>query len=115
MATENDYPQSAQDGHILAQIGRAFYAQRSVVRLRIPRQLAEQAVACWERYLSGPGLSPPESPGEWEIVQTVGALALIGQSLQENGVDDDEEVVVDLHAWNVGNALNAADRYGLLK
>jgi hypothetical protein len=35
-------------------------------------------------------------------------------SIQQDGVEEGDEVVVELDAWFVGNALNAADQDDLL-
>ena len=115
MSIENDYTQWAEDGQVLAQIGRSLFPQRRTISVRIPRHLAAAAVQGWERGDSGGNLPSPESP-EQSVTRDRGAsLALIGLAIQQCGVEDGEDVVVDLDAWFVGNALNAADQEDLLK
>jgi hypothetical protein len=41
-------------------------------------------------------------------------LSLIGQSIQRDGVEDGNDVLLPLDAWHVGNALNAAEQENLL-
>jgi hypothetical protein len=111
---EDDYSQWAEDGLVLAQVGRALFPQRLKVQVRIPRQLADQAIASWERDDSGAHLPSPE-PSEQAAIRDRGAtLSLIGLSVQQGGIEDGEDVVVDLDAWYIGNALNAAEQEGLL-
>ena len=43
-----------------------------------------------------------------------GTLALIGLAIQERGRPDADCIAVELDAWEVGNALEAADDMGLL-
>lgn len=43
-----------------------------------------------------------------------GTLGLIGLCIQNRGVDDGDDVVVDMPSWYVGLALEAADEAGLL-
>jgi hypothetical protein len=115
MSIEDDYTQWAQDGEVLAQIGRSLFPQRRTVSVRIPRDLAAAAVEGWERDDSGGNLPSPESPEQSATRDRGASLALIGLASQQGGVEDGGEVVVDLDAWFVGNALNAADQDDLLK
>ena len=41
-------------------------------------------------------------------------FALIGQSIEDSGVEDGDHVIFKLDAWLLGNALEAADRAGRL-
>lgn len=115
MSIENDYAQWAGDGQVLAQIGRSLFAQRLTVSVRIPRRLAKLAVDSWERDGSGEDLPSPESPQQSALRDRAATLSLIGLSIQRDGVEDGDEVVVDMDAWFVGNALNAADQDELLR
>ena len=115
MSIEDDYSQWAQDGKVLAQIGRVLFSQPRRVSVRIPRHLAEEAVASWERDSSGQDLSSRESPDQSAIRHRGATLSLIGLSVQRDGVEDGDDVVVDLDAWFMGDALNAADQDDLLR
>ena len=64
----HDYEEWAKDSPVLAELGRVLLAQDLEVRVRIPRQLAGQAVASWEREDTGIGLQSPESPMQRRIV-----------------------------------------------
>ena len=115
MSIDNDYTQWAADGQVLAQIGRSLFSQARTVSVRIPKHLAAAAVEGWERDDSGGALPSPESPEQSAIRDRGASLALIGLAIREVGVDDGDEVVVDLDSWFVGNALTAADQDDLLK
>ena len=74
--------------------------------MRLPRSLAESAVAAWSRdELGGIG---EESREEFELRDDAAELAYIGLAISERGVRDGEEVVVDLDVVEVAAALQAA-------
>jgi hypothetical protein len=102
-----------RDAALLAQIGRLFFDQRTEVRVRIPKVLADEAVAAWERTGSEEEL-PPESPDQRRIRTDASSAALIGESIKETGMAEGGDVVFTVDAWFVGNALTAADDAGLL-
>ena len=111
--TDEDYAQWALDGQVLAQIGRALMAQSLEVQVRVPRELADAAVAAWQRDDSEGPLG--EESEEQRAARHRGAyLGLIGLSLEEKGWLDGDDVVVKLDAWFIGEALSAADADGLL-
>ncbi len=56
----DDYEEWSKDGPVLAEIGRILFSQNLDVQVRIPRSLAEQAVASWEREDTGISLPSPE-------------------------------------------------------
>jgi hypothetical protein len=66
MTTKDMYAQWAEDGPVLAEIGRALFSQHLDVQVRIPRELAQKALASWERDDSGGVLPKPESPEQWK-------------------------------------------------
>jgi hypothetical protein len=115
MSIDNDYAQWAEDGQVLAQVGRSLYSQRRTVSVRIPKHLAVAAVESWERDDSGGALPSPESQEQSAVRDRGASLALIGLTIQQAGVDDGDEVLVELDAWFVGTALTAADDDDLLK
>jgi hypothetical protein len=110
----HDYEEWAKDGPVLAELGRVLFAQDLEVRVRIPRQLAERAVASWEREDTGIGLPSPESPKQRRIRDRSATLSLIGLSISNAGVQEGDDVVLLLDSWYVGNALDAADQEDLL-
>jgi len=110
----HDYTEWAKDGPVLAEIGRALFSQPLDVKVRIPRKLAERTVASWEREDRGIGLPSPESPEQWRIRDRAASLSLIRLTIQRDDVEDGDDVVLPLHAWYVGNALDAADQDGFL-
>ena len=80
------------------------FAAREV---RLPKPLAEAAVAAWER--------DDDEPLEAETFEQRGqrhraaALSLIGLEIAERGRPDGDGVVVDLNAHFIADAINASD------
>ncbi len=99
------------DEVVLAAIGREFQGQMTVVEVRIPKALADQAIAAWERDKTG--TVPNETFAERQVRHRSGALALIGLAIQERGHVDGDTVLIELDSWQIGDALNAADELGL--
>jgi hypothetical protein len=91
-------------GELGAVIGRT---PLPTVEVRLPRRLAEQALAAWQRDDSeGPlGAETCEQRIERHRAST---LALIGLSI-ERGHWDGDEVVVELSPVIIGLAVDAAD------
>ncbi len=91
---------------MLAMIGAHLDPQISRISVRLPRSVAELAVAAWNREeLDGIG---EESREEYELRADAADLALIGLAVSSRGVPDGEEVVVDLDVGQVAAALRAA-------
>jgi hypothetical protein len=108
------YEEWASDGEALAQIGRAILGQPTRVSVRLPRALAETALAAWQRDEEIQPTLPPEAPEQRHIRYRTAALGLIGLAVESRGVVAGDEVVVDIDAWQVGDAFKAADEDGLL-
>lgn len=100
-----------RDADTLAEIGRELLGQVTRVSVRLPRLLAEAAVASWDRDSRDEEL-PTETPEQWGTRDRAATLSLIGPSITDEGVWEGDEVVVDLDAWFIGNALQAADDAG---
>ncbi len=117
LGMDEDFERWQSDGRALAEIGRALFPQRLVVRVRVPRDLVAQAIESWEREEPAHSLNHPgnESPEERQARHRSATLALIGCSANEGGELDGDDVVVELDAWFVGSALDAADEDGLLR
>jgi hypothetical protein len=111
--TDEEYLEWSRDGEVLAAIGRAFFPQNLRVAVRLPKQLAERAVAAWERDGSEDQL-PAETPEQTAARHRAASLGLIGLTLQQRGIDEGDEVAVELDAWYIGQALDAAHDDGLL-
>jgi hypothetical protein len=104
-----------QDGEVLAQIGRALFGQPTRVSVRLPRALAEQALAAWHRDTESEPPLPQETSEQRHIRGRAASLGLIGLSIESGGVTECDEVVVDIDAWHIGDAFRAADEDGLLR
>ena len=76
--------------------------------VRIPRSLADRAVAAWERD-DVADRDPGETTEQRLHRHRAGTLALIGLAIYERGREDGEDVIVALHPESTGVALNASD------
>jgi hypothetical protein len=101
------------DAALLARIGRILFDQQTEIEVRLPRSLADELVAVWER-TGSEGELPPESAEQRRIRSNASSTALIGEAILEGGRADGHDVVFRVDAWFVGNALSAADDAGLL-
>lgn len=79
------------------------------IEVRIPRGLAEAAVAAWSRDDDGSGATSGETYELREARHRAGVLALIGLSITERGQWEHDEVVVKLDPVLLGVAIDAAD------
>ena len=102
------------EADLLAEIGRHLFGQDLRVSVRLPRSLADGASAAWSRE------DTDDTGAETDFGRTIrrqaGDLALIGLAEEERGsTTADGDVAVELHAWQIGAALDAAEERGLLK
>ena len=101
-----------RDAEVLSQIGQALFPQDTKLTVRLPRDLADLAVAAWLREQTGP--AAPDTTERRLLRQRAAYLALIGLSIANTGRPDGDEVICELDAWYVGGALEAADTQELL-
>lgn len=87
------YLRYRHDRAVLAAIGARLESQVSRVAVRLPRPLAESAVAAWDREESS--RVGEESREEYELRDDAAELAWIGLAISERGVWDGEETLVD--------------------
>lgn len=98
----------ARDAEVLGQIGRALFPQDTKLTVRLPRELADLAVAAWLRDETEPS-AVPETAGQRALRQRAAYLALIGLGVANTGRPEGDEVVCELDAWYIGGALEAAE------
>jgi hypothetical protein len=110
---EKNYEDWAADATMLHELAQELPAQTPRVEVRIPRPLADDAVAAWQRE-EEPGELPGETDEQRAVRDDAATLALIGQSIEDSGIEDGDYVIFKLDAWILGNALEAADRAGRL-
>ena len=108
-------PDWLRDESLLAGIGASLAKQPREIEVRIPRALADSAVAAWRRDDVGDVTGVEESCEQRVVRHRAAALALIGLAIEERGRVDDDHVVVKLDAWFIGDALNAADDEGMIE
>ena len=106
--TDSDQERYAGDEQILAQIGKhLFDANIPPVEVRLPRALADLAVAAWTR--DDEGSLGSEDSTQIRQRRSAATLALIGLSIETNGRVDGEAIVVPLDPGLIGNAFNSVD------
>jgi hypothetical protein len=101
------------EAETLARVGAAIFPQPTMVSVRLPARLADLALAAWRR---DDDASPavPETTEQRATRQRAGTLALIGLCIEQTGRPDRGEVVCEIDAWYIGQALDAADERQLL-
>jgi hypothetical protein len=109
VGTEKNYDDWAADAGALYELAQQLLPQSPKIQVRLHRHLADRAVAAWRRDDES-GTLPPGTPERRCIRSDAGTLALIGQSIEETGVEDGDDVIFRLDAWILGVALEAADK-----
>ena len=99
-----------EEAAVLGKIGQVFLgAEMPQIEVRLPRDVAEAAVAAWERN-DDESVGPINETFEQRVVRSRAAsLSLIGLAISERGRWTDDEVVVALDPVFIGNAVEAAD------
>lgn len=97
------------EARVLGELGSVLAsASLPQVEVRLPRELAEQAVAAWER-ADNEGALDPETYEQRTQRHRAATLSLIGLSISERGRWEDAEVIVELDPTFIGLAVDAAD------
>lgn len=112
MSSDDQRQRYVDDALILARIGAHLFPQTTRMTVHLPPELAEAAVLAWRRDEIDPGTM--ESPTLRQMRGQAGTLALIGLAIEQTSRDTHGDVAVELDAWFIGEALNAADQAGLL-
>ena len=107
------YQRYRHEAEVLGSIGAAFFEQPSTLTMRLPKELADLALAAWQRDDNTEPLGS-ETPEQRITRHRAGTLALIGLCIEKTGQTDGDDIVCELDAWYVGGALEAADDYGLV-
>jgi hypothetical protein len=95
---EKNYEDWEADAGTLYELAQRLLPQIPMVQVRLPRVLADRAVAAWERD-EEPGMLTQESDEQRTTRHDAGTFALIGQSIEETGVEDGDDVLFKLDAW----------------
>ncbi len=90
---------------MLAAIGAHLDPQVPRITVRLPRSLAESAVAAWDR--EELGRMGEESREEYELRDDAAELALIGMAITSRGEWGGEEVIVDLDVVQIAASVRA--------
>jgi hypothetical protein len=100
------YARYREDSKLLAAIGTLIEAQTAPVVVRLPRALAEAAVAAWDRDESDE--VGEETHEQYAVRDHAAELALIGLAISQSGRWDGDEVVVELDVAAAGAAVRAS-------
>ncbi|MEV7562216.1 hypothetical protein [Streptomyces sp. NPDC089795] len=106
MTDEEQYGRYRNDTKVPAAIGHQVAVQVGPVTVRLPRAVAEAAVAAWERDESSG--RAPETHEEYLRRDGAAELAFIGLAISEHGRREGEEVVIELDVASAGAALRAS-------
>jgi hypothetical protein len=100
---------------ILGRIGAVLFPQDTNLSVRLPRELADLAVAAWSR--GEPTRNEPvreETVDQRAVRERAAYLALIGLCVENTAQPDGDEIICDLDAWYIGGALRAAEALDML-
>jgi hypothetical protein len=99
-----------EEAETLGKIGALLVrAEMPKIEVRLPRTLAEAAVAAWEREDDDGADSGEESCEQRVVRHRAAALALIGLSVTERGKWDEDGVTVALDPVFIATAVDASD------
>ncbi len=97
-----------EDARVLAELGRVLAdVELPVVQVRLPRELADQAAAAWDRDDDHEGLLE-ESTELREYHGQAAVLALIGRAVHDAGHQPGEAVLVELSTDLIARAVAAS-------
>jgi hypothetical protein len=97
------------DAILLGEIGqRLTDVSLPEVTVRLPSVLAERAAAAWDRDDSGDPLGPENAIARLRRNRAA-TLALVGAAVRDRGRREGDEVVVELGADLITQAVDAAD------
>jgi hypothetical protein len=105
---ETEYQRRYREyAHTLAKIGAELEEiELPMVTVRLPINLAREAVAAWE--WKDVGELDPETSEQRVDRHRTGCLANIGHAVKHTGRIDGDHIVVDLRAGEISGALDAA-------
>ena len=112
-AAQAERRQWRQDAGQLAEIGRYLATQDVRITVRLPRDLADDAMRAWERddCATHPDIETPQEASERH---RAGEFALIGLAIAERGKElPTGEIEVAVDAWQIAAALEAQSSQGL--
>lgn len=99
-----------EEATVLGKIGQMLVgAEMPQIEVRLPRDVAQAAVAAWERDGDESAGPSDETYEQYVVRSRAASLALIGLAIAERGRWTDDAVVVALDPVLIGNAVDAAD------
>jgi hypothetical protein len=109
------YERYAEDALVLARIGAVLFPQDTKLSVRLPRELADLALAAWNRDdPEGTGPAGPETAAQRAARERAAYLALIGLCIENTAQTDGSDVICDLDSLYIGGALQTAEAMHML-
>jgi hypothetical protein len=109
------YERYAEDALVLGRIGAILFPQDTGLSVRLPKELADLALAAWNRDdSSASGPADAETVDQRAVRERAAYLALIGLCIENTAQPDGDEVICDLDAGYIGGALRAAESLDML-
>lgn len=110
---EEEYARYREDAKVLAAVGVCVRDQAARIEVRLPKAVADAAVAAWRREESGgPGDGREQGRERYVLRDQAAELALIGAAITERGRPDGADVVVALDVESAGAAARVASSDG---
>ncbi|MEC3981405.1 hypothetical protein [Amycolatopsis sp. H20-H5] len=109
MQDQDEYDRYRGDAALLTAIGGQVAEQVGRLTVRLPKPLAESAVAAWDRDETAP--LAEETAEQAELRDQAAELALIGLAITQRGRWEGEELVVDLDVVSAGVAVRASTNH----
>ena len=108
------YERYAQHAHVLGRIGAVLFPQDTRLSVRLPKELADLALAAWNGDESESGPAGEETPDQRAVRERAAYLALIGLCIENTAQPEGDEIICDLDSWYIGGALRAAEALAML-
>lgn len=103
------YAEYGADSRTLGETGAiALTLEIPTVEIRLPRSLADKALAAWQR-VDEEALPADETPEQRRLRDDAATLALIGAAIEAESCQDGEFVIVRIAATVLSRAIDVAD------
>ncbi|GGS11697.1 MULTISPECIES: hypothetical protein [Streptomyces] len=113
MDAEEEYARYREDVKVLVAVGACVRDQAARIDVRLPKAVADAAVAAWRREeAGGPEGGREESREQYVLRDRAAELALIGAAIAERGRPDGTDVVVALGVESAGAAARVVSSGG---
>ena len=109
------YERYTEDAQVLGRIGAVLFPQDTRLSVRLPQELADLAVAAWNRDEPlAAGTADEETLDQRTARERAAYLALIGLCIENTAQPDGDDIICDLDSWYIGGALQTAEALDML-